>query len=125
MRHAQYRRELADTVRAATKVATNIERPDVAPALPALAVTWTGSEMSRGAAGGWVHSFDVEIRVGETGPALDELVAIVADTVAAWQPNTSHASAGPPTVNPVRVIDGEISYPAVLVSTAVTEPSTD
>ena len=125
MRHAQYRQELADAVHAATGLPVAAERSDPATTLPALAVQWTGSRLSRTAtAGGWLHSYDVEIRVGAHGVELDGLVATVGEAVAAWKPNTSQAAPSPPDIKPVQVIDGDISYPAVLVSTVVTEPST-
>jgi hypothetical protein len=125
VRHAQYRQELADWINTASGLPVQLERPEVAGTLPALAVTWTGSQLSRGQVGGWLHSYDVELRAAERGPVTDSLVAVIADAVADWSPNTSHATAGPPTLRPVQVIDGEISYPAVLVSTVVTEPATD
>jgi hypothetical protein len=124
VRHAQYRQELADTVQAATTRPVALERSEHSAALPALAVRWTGSQLSRREPGGWTHSYEVEIRVGERGVELDELVKLVADAVAAFQPNTSNVTAGPPAARPVQVFDGEIQYPAVLVDTVVTEPST-
>lgn len=124
MRHAQYRQELADTVHAATSLPVALERSDPSATLPALAVQWTESTLSR-TAGAWIHDYDVEIRVGERGVELDALVALVALAVAGFEPNTSHATATAPAVRPVTVLDGEIQYPAVLVSTVVTEPSTD
>lgn len=125
MRHAQYRQELADAVAVATGQPSRLERSDQSSTPPAIAVQWTGSQLSRSIVGGWVHSYDVEIRIGEQGPALDTLVAVVATAVAGFDPNTSNATASPPVVRPVQVLDAEISYPAVLVSTTVTEPSTD
>lgn len=122
MRHAQYRQELADTVHAATGKPVALERSEKSTTLPALAVQWTGTKLDRSA--GWKHSYDVEIRVGERRLEHDQIVQQVACAVAAFQPNTSSASASPPDVRPVQVFDGEIQYPAVLVSTVVTEPST-
>lgn len=124
MRHAQYRQELADTVHAATGLPVALERTDPKATLPAIAVQWTGSRLSRGAIGGWTHSYDVEIRVGERNLELDTLIQQVADAVSGFKPNTSNAGASPPDVKPVQVFDGEIQYPAVLVSTVVTEPTT-
>lgn len=123
MRHAQYRQELADQIGAATGLTVALERSDPSAVLPAVAVQWSGSNLTRSS--GWVHNYDVEIRIGERGPALDTLVQLTATAVAAFAPNTSHATASPPTLRPVQVFDGDIQYPAVLVSTTVTEPSTD
>jgi hypothetical protein len=124
VRHAQYRQELADQVHNYAGPVVALERSDASPTLPALTVRWTGSRLSRTAIGGWTHSYDVEIRVGERGVELDGLVAAVSNAVADWQPFTSRATASPPDVKPVQVFDGDINYPAVLVSTVVTEPST-
>jgi hypothetical protein len=124
VRHAQYRQELADAVQAATGIPVTVDGPDDST-LPSIGVRWTLSQLSRGQAGGWNHAYEVEIRVGERNVDLDRLVATVSTAVAGWQPNTSNATASPPVVRPVQVIDGDISYPAVLASTTVTEPATD
>lgn len=120
MRHAQYRLELADAVHTVAGRPVALERADPADALPAITVQWSGTTLSR--RDGWAHDYDIEIKIGERGPDLDVLVAAIAETVAAWKPNTSAVSASAPTVRPVLVIDGDVNYPAVLVSTTVTEP---
>jgi hypothetical protein len=118
VRHAQYRRELADALAVFHPFE---ERADPSATKPTVTVQWVGTAKSRDA--GWVHSYDVEIAVGEHGPTLDELVASVAEIVDTWQPNTSRARPSPPSLRPVTVLDGDINYPAIVVSTSVTEPA--
>lgn len=122
MRHAQYRRELADAVQAVTVRPVAEERRAASATFPALTVTWVSSTLER--ATGWSHTYTVEIAAAEHGPELDTLVALIAVACADWRSNTSAARPSPPRVAIYDVVDGDVTYPAVTVTTTVTEPST-
>lgn len=126
MRHAQYRLELVDLLRAGL-APVSVAAEQSQAVRPRVTVRWTGSAVTRD--DGWHHDYEVEICFAAyADPDVDELVARTAQAIKDWQPTSSAVAAAPPIVRAGIELessgDADVTYPIVTMTTTVTEPST-